>query len=113
MVTPPTIKLSVKPITNASPAAELLVGGRDYNVRVYQLGLFQPGQYRRVGYSIELLNPNLLGTTLNYVVQWTATTDSVALTTAARILGKQVSSSELQDLSTSASSLVGTIVYAR
>lgn len=112
-ISQPVIKLALQPMSNTSSDQQLLTLGRHYNVRTYQIGLTQPGETRRVGYSIDLLDSNLRGTTLYYVVQWTTTVDRAAITTAQQLLGKQASSEDLAAYATLAPFLVGSIVFSR
>lgn len=112
-VSSPIVRLAVKPIGDSPSPSDLLVEGRDYAVRVYSLGMFQPGVARNVDYTIELLNLNLRGLTLHYALTWNNTTDQFAVSTAAQLLGKQVTASELSTLSSMRLTLVGTLTYAR
>ena len=79
----------------------------------HKIGIFQPGESRRVDYSIDLVNENLRGVTIYYVIQWTTVTDPKAVSTAGQILAKQVSAGELATLSTLLPFLIGTITYPR
>lgn len=113
IVSQPVIKLALQPMSNTSSDQQLLAQGRHYNMRTYQIGLVQPGETRRVGYTIDLLNGNLRGTTLYYVVQWTTSVDKAAISTAQQLLGKQASAEDLTARATQAPFLVGSIVFSR
>jgi hypothetical protein len=91
----------------------LLAPGRDYSTRTYRSGMFQPGSSGHVGYSIEILNSNLLGSKIYYWLQWSSATDPLAVSTAAKLLGKQASATELKSLSSATNFLVGTITFSR
>ena len=113
IIAAPNVQLSLNPITGDVASDAPLEIGRDYAVRVYQPGTFQSGYASRVSYSIKLLNQSLKGSPVYYELQWRVSTDPLAVSSAARILGKQTTNDELNRLSQFTQRLQGTITFPR
>lgn len=111
LVAAPAVSLSLRPIADEATSDALLVADKDYSVRVYRPGMFQSGYAAKISYSIKLLNQTLKGSVIHYKLQWQASTDPLAVSTAAKILGKQISSAELKRLSEFTQILRGTITF--
>jgi hypothetical protein len=73
--------------------------------------MFQPGSAGRALYSIKLLNQTLRGSAIYYEFGFQVSTDPLAVSTAAQILGKQISDADLKKLSQFAQGFVGTITF--
>jgi len=111
IVAAPTVQLSLNSITGDVASDVPLEINGDYSIRVYQPGTFQSGYASRVSYSIKLLNQSLKGSPIYYELQWGVSTDPIAVSSAARILGKQTTNDELSRLSHFTQRLQGTITF--
>jgi hypothetical protein len=99
IVEAPILSLSTRPITGIITRDALMVVGKDYSADIYRLGLFQPGYSCKTAYSIKLLNQTLRGSVIFYKFQIHVSTDPMAVSTASRILGNQISDAEMKELS--------------
>jgi hypothetical protein len=113
IVAAPIILLSTRPIIEDGDSSALLAVNRDYSARVSEAGMLQPGNSSWISYSIKLLNKTLRGSAIHFKLMWQTSTDPSAVSTAAQILGKQISGAELKELSQFSHSLSGDITFAR
>lgn len=113
IVAAPNLRLSLKPIDNNSRREDLLIAGEDFNVKLYRPGMLQPGVSNSIDYTIEMLSARFRGFTLYYSLDWKTSTDSAAVSSAQKILGGNISASELSALSTFTQTLSGTITFSR
>lgn len=111
IVEAPRVRLSMRPITEETTRDALLVANRDYSLRVLRPGMFQPGSAGRSLYSIKLLNQALRGSAIYYEFGFQVSTDPLAVSTAAQILGKQISDADLNKLSQFNYGFVGTVTF--
>ena len=107
----PVVRLSLRAISEKTTDDELLLVNKDYSVRAYRPGMFQPGYAAKVSYSIELLNDKLKGEVIHYELEWEAVTDSASVAAAAEILGDRITDTDLMSLSRFTQRLRGTITY--
>lgn len=106
----PRVRLSLVPINNKSSD---LIPYTDYILNSTGFGIWQPGFVAKSSYSIKLLNKKLIGSTIYFQFNWNASTDSLAVSTAQQILGKQITSSQLKDLSVFGYALTGTFSFRK
>jgi len=107
----PIIQLSLSPFNESTPNT-LLVVNRDYLARVVRPGKFMPSISYRVEYSIEILNPDLLGQTIYYSFIWKTQTDPSAISIMAPVLKKHMNTTEINELSKFNTTLKGSIKFA-
>ena len=108
----PKIFLSMKPITEQTTSDALLVDGKDYSLQTFRPGMYQPGFSGNVSFVIKLLNQALRGSLIHSYYRFQASTDPSAVSTAAQILGKQISSDELKQLSQFTQGIYGTATFS-
>lgn len=108
----PIIQLSLSPFDESTPNT-LLVANRDYHARAVRPGKFMPSMSYRVAYSIEILNPDLLGQTIYYSFIWKTQTDPSVVSIMAPVLEKHMNAKEINELSKFNLVLKGAIKFAK
>jgi len=111
----PVVRLSLKPISDSNNINnnDLLVPDRDYVLNVSGVGIWQPKFTAKSSYSIKLLNRKLIGSTIYFNFHWKASTDPLAVSIAGQILGEQIMSSQLKELSVFGYTLTGTFSFRK